>query len=123
MAAGEAGSGQWVEVEVEVEVDGSGMVLSMGWLRDKLGLGRFDGKASGVEVWAVGLTSGEDISPVERFGVVDDVPTAGLTDDCSCRVRRFPSNEPLTERDGAKGERAGVLAVDVVASDITASSS
>jgi hypothetical protein len=76
----------------------------------------------------VGLTIGVDISP----GVVVDDFIAAIrlearSDDCpSWRRRRFPSDEvePLTEREGAKGvERTGVPIVDVVASDITASSS
>ena len=89
VGAGEAGSGQW-----EVEEDGSGMlgrVLLMG-LRVKLG--RFDGEVS---VPAKGDPSGV---------IVDDAPAVGLTDSCSWRRRRFPSDkEPLTEREGAKGMR------------------
>jgi hypothetical protein len=54
--------------------------------------------------------------------VVDDVSTAGLTDDGSRLRRRFPSDEePLTEREGAKGEEK--TGADVVSSDITVSSS
>jgi hypothetical protein len=87
-----------------------GGVLLMG-LRVKLG--RFDGEVSGP---AKGDPSGV---------VVDDAPAVGLADDCSWRRRRFPSDEePLTEREGARGdEKTGGLTVDVVASDITASSS
>ena len=57
--------------------------------------------------------------------VVDDFSAAGLTDDDSRLWWRFPSDEePLTEREGAKGEeKMGVLTADVVSSDITVSSS
>ena len=97
-----------------MEEDGSGMleggVLLMG-LRVKLG--RFDGKVS-------------EPAKGDPSGVVDDdAPAVGLADGCSLRRRRFPSEEePLTEREGARGvEKTGGLTVDVVASDITASSS
>jgi hypothetical protein len=43
---------------------------------------------------------------------------AGLTDGSSWLRQRFPCNEePLTEREGAKGEKTGVLTADVIASD------
>jgi hypothetical protein len=79
----------------------------------------------------VGLTTGVDNSPGEKSGVfIDDFVAAirleARSDDCpSWRRRRFPSDvEPLTEREGVKGaEKRGVSTVDVVASDITASSS
>jgi hypothetical protein len=70
-------------------------------------IGRFEGKVSDIEVW-VGLASGNGMSPGEKSGVVDDVPAVDLEthpDGCSWRRRRFPSDEePLTEREGAKGE-------------------
>ena len=75
----------------------------------------------------MGLTTGVDISPGEKSGVVvDDFSTAirleARLGDCpSWRQRRFPSDvEPLTEQEGANG---AVSTVEVVASDITASSS
>ena len=123
VAAGEGGSGQR---EVEDEGDDSGIILveALG-LRDKLGL-LVGGKVSGIEVW-VGLTTGVGISPGEKSGVVVDDFSAAIrlearSGDCpSWRRRRFPSDvEPLTEREGANG---AVSTVEVVASDITASSS
>jgi hypothetical protein len=78
----------------------------------------------------VGLTTGVDISRGGGSEVVVDFIAAirleARSGDCPCRPRRrFPSDvEPLTEREGVKGaEKAGVSAADVVASDITASSS
>lgn len=80
----------------------------------------------------MGLTTGVDISPGEKSGdVVDDLIAAmrleARSGDCPCWARRrFPSDaELLTEREGVKGaeRRTGASAVDVVASDITVSSS
>jgi hypothetical protein len=113
-----------------VQEDGSGgllvEVLSMG-LRDKLG--RFEGaEVLGIEV-RVGLTTGVDISPGEKTGVVVDDLIAAIrlearSDECpSWRRRRFPGDvEPFTERVGAKGaENTGASGVDIVASFINAS--
>ena len=108
VGAGEGGSGQW-----EVEEDGSGMLGGVLLMGVRVKLGRFDGKVS-------------EPAKGDLSGVVDDdAPTVGLADGCSLRRRRFPSEEePLTEREGAKGvEKTGGLTVVVVASDITASSS
>ena len=88
VGAGEAGSGQW-----EVEEDGSGMLGRVLVMELRVKLGHFDGEVS---VPANGDPSGV---------VVDDAPTVDLTDNCSWRRQRFPSDEePLTERERAKGD-------------------
>ena len=69
----------------------------------------------------MGLTTGVDV-------VVDDliavIHLEARSDDCPSWRRRFLSGvEPLTEQEGAKGaEKKGVSTLDVVASDINASS-
>ena len=104
------------------------VVLLMG-LRDKLGRCE-GGKVSGIEA-RVGPTTGIGISPREKSGVVVDDLIAAIrlearSGDCPCWPRRrFPSDvELLTDREGVKGaDKTGVPTVEVVASDITASSS
>jgi len=80
----------------------------------------------------VGFTTGVDISPGDKFGVVVEDLIAAIRlearlGDCPCWPRRrFPSDVegPLTEREGDRGsEKTGVSTVDVVASNITESSS
>ena len=69
----------------------------------------------------MGLTTGVDV-------VVDDliavIRLEAHSDDCPFWRRHFLSGvEPLMEREGAKGaEKKGVSTLDVVASDINASS-
>lgn len=79
----------------------------------------------------MGLTTGVGVSPGEKSGVVVDDLIAAIrlearSGDCPCWPRRrFPSDvELLTDREGVKGaDKTGVPTVEVVASDITASSS
>ena len=59
--------------------DGSGALVKALSMRLKDNLGRFDGEVSSVEVLAV-LVRGD---AGEKLAVVDNVSTAGLTDDCS----------------------------------------
>ncbi len=95
-------------------------------LRDKLG--RVEGSVSGIEV-RVGLMTGVDISSGEESGVVVDKFFAAIrlearSGNCSWCPRRFPNEEPLTEREGDKGTgKTGASTTDVAVSDITTSSS
>jgi hypothetical protein len=95
--------------------DGSGMSVKVLSMRSGNNLGLFEGEAS------VGLTRGDAGENLEKSVVFDDISTAGLTDDGSRLRWRFPTHEePLTEREGAKGgEKTAVLTADVVSSDIS----
>ena len=77
-----------------MEEDGSGILGRVLLVRLSVKLGRFDGEVS--------VPAKRDPSGV----VVDDAPAVGLTDNCSWRRRRFPSDEePLTERERLRGMR------------------